>query len=227
MSYGIKVIGANSQVILDESLPYFGVVAKGTAPAMWTSNGSEAVWVTIPSNVTNPILVVKSDKVMCILMDGNRFTSAVWNVRTSNTGVYGYYDWAILDSNRDNWIYSPASHGLRVRNGDGALLFDSGAKIFTVDSVFTITSYANMADITISVPTPRFGSRYVCGASVYSGIVHITFYEGTYVAVRYVRVRIADQNTLVCGSLAAYAYPGTIYAESVSQPITLFSGYMI
>ena len=227
MGYGIKVVGGNSQVILDESLPYFGVVAQGTAPSRWTTDGGNLTWITIPSNVTNPLLVIKAgERPIRILMDGNRFTASQWNLQGSSTGVYNYYDWAILDSNRDNWIYNSDSHGLKVLNEDGTLLFDSRAKIFTVDSVFNLATSSKMATTNVSVPTPRFGSRYFCGASIYTGVERWAI-DKLYVAVKYVGGYVKDQNTLTFSSFAAYAHQGTLYNESVSQSITLFSGYMI
>lgn len=231
MSYGINVIGANSQVILDESLPYFGVVAQGTAPAKWTTDGSGLTWVTIPSNVTNPLLVIKGPRSIIILKENNRFTCSLWNFEGGEGSlppsgtVINYYDWAILDTDRANWIKAAGTHGLRVQNGDGVEIFDSNAKIFTVDASFNLAISVGMSPATVSLPPPRYGTRYVAGESCYTGLQRFIISSKQYVSVDYLGVTV-EPTSVKYSSQLAYAYPGSFYAEDAARTVTLFTGYM-
>ena len=219
MTYGILVKNDNNIVQIDDSFGRFAVVAAGTGNITEMSYGTDPVSpITIPGGLENPIIMLRPQAgVFCFFV---RTSSEFY---MTSPGLTGTFQYVILDTNRDNWQYFSGNQGLIVNNSVGTKIFDSRAKMMTIDYFSSLNLVAGAAPVVIGGAAP-FGSRWLLTDGEYLGVTKVTASSSL---VRRVSIIRNTNDTYELFNSYHYQVTGGLAARTPSTVVSIGLGYMV
>lgn len=147
MSYGFQSINDSSYVQIDSEAPRLCVLTRGTYSGVNTANATFARPVT---SVDPPLVFVRPDAgaiqvPLSVWFTGGPgnwtgFSIKASNVQNTMSGVYFVAAWASMGT---------AAYGMRIWDGNGGLVYDSGAPAVIVTFAAGDWAYAGFEDLAI------------------------------------------------------------------------------
>jgi len=140
----------------------------------------------------------------------------------TSSGQTGTFQYAILDTNRANWQYFSGTQGLIVYNSVGTKIFDSRAKMMTIDYFSNLNLVYGAARIVIGGSAP-FGSRWLLTGGEYLGV---TMVNASLSYVRRVSIVRNANDTYELFNGPHYLVGGGLVTRTPSTVVPIGLGYM-
>lgn len=209
MAYGFQILSSSGDSQIDSQSSYINY------RVLQSGSGSGNTVINFTNQSSIPLIFIRG-------ASGVFFYLANLATNTMTIRSTGAFDYTILVPTTAN---ATSTHGMRVWNDSGVLVFDSGFQNIMIDYYQSISLTFPQ---TITVPTPSVGLRYILANPLvnyraFSVQIDISVYE---VELFFIRVKINSETSILVDTVSTFQTQGSPFDFDLTNQIPFVAAYL-